>query len=521
MKIVCPIVGMLLIWFSGLAAAEIDIVPANAEGREPVYVLKNPATGQVFGTFWNREKGTSDYGFESSIVPDFKWSPDRKYVAVSGGASRSRTISLYEVTGNSLQEIPVPQLSSTQAAPLDAITDPVADGLDAIRWQGDGTLLLQFWTAQRVTSEDQTDNMVSVWADLEISGDKATIVGTSSEEPGTPPEGMFPNPAPSSGETLAVAGEAEEVNAFEFDGEEYYLRGDQEGIREFLTEGETFKNWTTLISIRQFDGTDNPRAYAEAMLQNVKESGPDARGQILGNDAANSYIVDFLLFSEDGEEPRYAEWNLWRAEQKGQGVEAVQYARRFYEVTESTGQEINKARQTIVPLLAEFVDPASGGASTRESSAGGAPAGGSQTYAYPNEDNPHFTMQVPADWIIEADSEGAWIVSADKLFTTSVVVVNSDDTDDAVKSIMKQVGSRYSEIEWSEPMRKTNPATGVICEGNEGNAQDKGVTFKVGLHVFSKDGSDKAYILNTWTPEAALMDNAAGMMTMFGSAKIE
>lgn len=156
--------------------------------------------------------------------------------------------------------------------------------------------------------------------------------------------------------STGIAGSA----AFEFDGEEYFLRGDEQGIREYLTEGETFKDWTTLISMRDFEGTDNPRAYADAMLENVKNSGPDAQGRLLGNDEANSYIVDFILFSEEGAEPAFAEWNIWRIEKKGDGIEALQYARRFYDVTESTGQEINEARQKIIPELAEFVDPALG-----------------------------------------------------------------------------------------------------------------------------------------------------------------
>lgn len=310
-----------------------------------------------------------------------------------------------------------------------------------------------------------------------------------------------------------------ESAAFEFDGADYYLRGDEAGIREYLTDGETFESWTTLISIREFDGTDDPKAYANAVLANAEESEPDSNGQLFENDAAGSYMADFILFSEEGTEPVFVEWNVWRAERKGDGVEAVQYARRFYEITASTAQEISDARQEIVPQLAEFVDPANAPQTSSESAAD-APSAGMQTYAYPSEDAADFMMDVPADWAIESDDEGAWIVSADKQFTTSVVVVDAGDIEDAVNSIKDQVGGRYAEVEWAAPMRQTNPNTGLIYEGSDGLAQDKGVTFKVGVHVFSKDGSDKAYILNTWTPEAALMNNAAGMMGMFGSARI-
>jgi hypothetical protein len=310
-----------------------------------------------------------------------------------------------------------------------------------------------------------------------------------------------------------------ESAAFEFDGAAYYLRGDEAGIREYLTDGETFDDWTTLISIREFSGTDDPKAYANAILANAKESEPDSNGQLLENDAAGSYIADFILFSEEGTEPVFVEWNLWRAERKGDGVEAVQYARRLYKITDTTGQEISDARQEIVPQLAEFVDPAS--AAQSSSAPVDAPSAGMQTYAYPSEDAPNFTMDVPADWAIESDDKGAWIVSADKQFTTSVVVVDTGDIEDAVNSIKGQIGKRYSEVEWTDLMKQTSPNTGVTFESYDGLAQDKGVKFKVGVHVFSKDGSDKAYILNTWAPEATLMDNAAGIMEMFGTASIK
>jgi hypothetical protein len=310
-----------------------------------------------------------------------------------------------------------------------------------------------------------------------------------------------------------------ESAAFEFDGAEYYLRGDEAGIREYLTEGETFDDWTTLISIREFSGTNDPKAYANAILANAKESEPDSNGQLLENDAAGSYIADFILFSEDGKEPAYVEWNLWRVERKGDGVEAVQYTRRFYKITDSTAQAISDARPEIVPQLAEFVDPAS--APQSSSARTNAPSVAKQTYAYPSEAAPDFTMDVPSDWVIESDEKGAWIVSADKQFTTSVVVVDAGDIEDAVNSIQDQVGKRYTEVEWAETVKRTHPTMGVTFESCDGLAKDKGVNFKVGVHVFSKDGADKAYILNTWTPEAALMNNLDGALGMFGTATIK
>ena len=188
--------------------AELDIVQKSAEGEEPVYVLENTETGRVLGTFWDRANDKSDYGFESSIVPDFVWSKDRDYVAVTGGASRSGVVSLYQVTSNSLKEIEVPQLNDDQAAPLRELADVQAEGTDPVRWQGDGTLLLHFWAQDRVRSDSEEPKRADVWADLEVSGTQAKIVGTSSMEPDAAPpsESAFPNPAPPAGETLENSG---------------------------------------------------------------------------------------------------------------------------------------------------------------------------------------------------------------------------------------------------------------------------------------------------------------------------
>ncbi len=165
------------------AFAELDIVSASKEGEEPIYVLKDTASGKVFGTFWNREKETSDYGFESSVVPNFVWSEDRKLVAVSGGAPRSQAVSLYQVTKNSLKEIPVPQLTDEQAATILAINDISAEGTEAVGWQPDGSLLLRFWAAGKVKKENETPQAANVWAVLEIAGGKATIASTTLKEP--------------------------------------------------------------------------------------------------------------------------------------------------------------------------------------------------------------------------------------------------------------------------------------------------------------------------------------------------
>ncbi len=357
-RLLLPLLASSLVASASSTFAGLDIIETGPEGAEPVYVVADTDTGRVVGTFWDRANDSSDYGFESSIVPSFTWSPGRDYVAVTGGASRSSVISLYRVTSSSLKEIPFPTLDDSQAAPLTEISDVAAEGIEPVRWQQDGTLLVRFWADEHVTSDDQVQKRASVWADVEIDGNTARIVGTSTEEPSAPGTvDLPPNPAPPSGPTLADAGGGASAPAFEFDGRAYFLRGDEAGIREYLTEGETFQDWNTLVSIRRMEGADDARAYAAAMVMNAEASNPNAVGQVLADEDAGSYIADFVVYSEEGAEPFFAEWNLWRIEIKNDGIEALQYARRFYDVTDATAQQIEEARHDIIPQLANLEIP--------------------------------------------------------------------------------------------------------------------------------------------------------------------
>jgi hypothetical protein len=317
--------------------------------------------------------------------------------------------------------------------------------------------------------------------------------------------------------TNCLKAASDDEPAFTFDGQEFFLRSTEGGIYEYLPTGETFKNWTSLVSVREFSGTSNPKAYAQKLIDNAKASSPKAQGMLMGNTEAGSYIADFLLPDGEGDDVGW-EWNLWRVEKKRDGVEAVQYAQRIPADSKVGAKEIMAARKKLVPALAEFQVPVTG--SSESNSGESASSGDAQTYAYPDADEPKFTMELPGDWALESDAKGAYIVSADKKFTTSVVVVDAGDVEDAVESIKKQSGGRFESVEWNEGVGKTNEDTGVTFRSVDGSAEDKGVKHKLGVYVFSKDGAKKAFILSTWTPEAAVASNADGILKMLGSSKL-
>jgi hypothetical protein len=72
-RLIIPLLASSLVVAASSAFAGLDIIETGPEGAEPVYVVADTDTGRVVGTFWDRANDSSDYGFESSIVPDFVW----------------------------------------------------------------------------------------------------------------------------------------------------------------------------------------------------------------------------------------------------------------------------------------------------------------------------------------------------------------------------------------------------------------------------------------------------------------
>ena len=130
-------------------------------------------------------------------------------------------------------------------------------------------------------------------------------------------------------------------------------------------------------------------------------------------------------------------------------------------------------------------------------------------------------MDVPADWTIDADDKGAFVSSADKKFTATIIAIDMEHIMDATNSIGKDVTARYQSVNWNEggkPATKVDEATGMTLTSNEGVGVGKdGSTHKLGLFQFAKKGSDKFYVVTTWAPENAVADNAEGILMMLSS----
>ncbi len=308
----------------------------------------------------------------------------------------------------------------------------------------------------------------------------------------------------------------EDAPAFTFDGRDYFLKSSRDGIFEFLTAGETFEDWTTLISVRHFTGLRDPKAYAEKMLQTAEASSPRVRGLLMENAEAGSYLVEFLLPEGEGDSAGY-EWNLWRVERQGDGLEAVQFARRLRGGAAPSDSELAAQRERIVPELAVFKAP---DAAAAESPKVEPAEDSSRTYSFPPEGTPQFTMLVPGGWELESDADGAWMVSRDKTCTASVLAVDPAELENAVEAVKKQQAGRFERIEWQEAPAGQDQAGGMEVRTWEGAAVDQGAAHRIGLHTLAKAGAGKAFLLVFWTPEAAAEANADGIRQMLGTARI-
>ena len=171
--------------FPRAARCSPDIeVDKNAGG--PVYFFADKGSSKERKLFWNPQEAKSDFGYsaDGDVRPEFFWSAARDYLAVNGGSPRDRQVFLYRVAKGNLSPVDVIPFTRAQSGPLRKLKGGLAaSGTGVLRWTADGTLLIHVWADERVTDEKQKQNSASLWAELEMDGNKAKPVSVSDSEP--------------------------------------------------------------------------------------------------------------------------------------------------------------------------------------------------------------------------------------------------------------------------------------------------------------------------------------------------
>lgn len=146
-----------------------------------------------------------------------------------------------------------------------------------------------------------------------------------------------------------------------------------------------------------------------------------------------------------------------------------------------------------------------------------------QTYSFPDEKDPSFAIDFPKDWKVDADETGAFIESANKQFTTTIIAIDVEHIMEAMESIGQSVTKRYESVVWNEggkPTVKQNEETGMTVTVNDGIATHAdGTKHRLGLYQYAKIGSKKFYVVNTWALESGLRDNARAIDAMLESIR--
>ena len=146
-----------------------------------------------------------------------------------------------------------------------------------------------------------------------------------------------------------------------------------------------------------------------------------------------------------------------------------------------------------------------------------------QTYSYPNEENPTFAIDFPADWKVTPDETGAFIESANKQFTATILAIDTEHIMEATDSIGQDVTKRFESVVWNEggkPKTEMDEDTGFTLTSNHGEAvHADGTRHVLGLFQYAKIGSKKFYVVNTWALEKTLPDNAAAIDAMMESIR--
>ena len=152
----------------------------------PVYFLADKESSKERRLFWNPQEAKSDFGYSAGgdMRPEFFWSPDRDYLAVNGGSPKEHQIFLYHIVKGNPSPVEASPFTRAQSAPLRKLKGGLAaNGTDTVRWTPDGTLLIHVWADERVTDEKLKQNSASLWAELEMDGNKAKPVSVSDSEP--------------------------------------------------------------------------------------------------------------------------------------------------------------------------------------------------------------------------------------------------------------------------------------------------------------------------------------------------
>jgi hypothetical protein len=147
-----------------------------------------------------------------------------------------------------------------------------------------------------------------------------------------------------------------------------------------------------------------------------------------------------------------------------------------------------------------------------------------QTFNYPAEGTPEFSIDFPAEWKMEPNDEGAYVESDDKLIGMNVLMIDTADVDVAMETMKKKIGGAYNSIEWNEggkPETNKDEALGLTATFENAIAMDGEVKYSVNFVQYVRKGSDKFLLLFSQQPLKALEKHGDAMAAIIRSIKVK
>ncbi len=140
-----------------------------------------------------------------------------------------------------------------------------------------------------------------------------------------------------------------------FDGETYLKAFEDRTatgeLAEYLRKGDRIERWEKILGLYEFVVPGGPQAFAEAMAANIRKGRPGAKCTLRRDPRDGSVLLAFVTWPSDGS---YAEFNVWkfRPADRGEGVLALQYARRAYRDVEKFLADLAREEPRVLALMA-------------------------------------------------------------------------------------------------------------------------------------------------------------------------
>lgn len=124
-------------------------------------------------------------------------------------------------------------------------------------------------------------------------------------------------------------------------------------IKEFVPAGQHLDNWTRFVAINEYPNAQDPRIFAQGIVDQLKKQNPTAGSQLQENSKTGEVMLDFVTWPEN---KSYVEFDVFKFHKlPGGGIVGEQFAQRAYAVDEQKAllDGLEALKKRVLPMMAE------------------------------------------------------------------------------------------------------------------------------------------------------------------------